>query len=197
MKHKERPWKTVSWATWQKMLRWAHALDLNKNGLYDARGGAINVWASPQDKPPGWEKVEITQGALDYPRELVGTIMLDHTGLRSEGEVRLALEVDPVARVLVERGLPARKRFDHLGEKPTTAEWGWMKEKAQTLLGIAERELDPPAGIYCKLCDRRVEVTLLNDFLSHLRVEHRVRILSLVMGDPTYINTSIGRIVLT
>lgn len=48
-------------------------LDLNKGGVYDGRGGCINVWCSPEDKPANW-RWEITQAALNSPREFVGTI---------------------------------------------------------------------------------------------------------------------------
>jgi hypothetical protein len=52
----------------------ARDLDLNKGGLWDGRSGAINLWASPEDRPTGWpEEVEIRQMALAYPRAYVAT----------------------------------------------------------------------------------------------------------------------------
>lgn len=58
---------------WQALLQKSHDLDLNKGGVYDGRGGCINVWCAPEDKPTDWQW-EITKAALNYPREFVGTI---------------------------------------------------------------------------------------------------------------------------
>jgi len=56
---------------WRRLLEKGEELDLNQGGLWDSRAGAINLWASPEDKPKGWEEVEITKGALNYPRSYV------------------------------------------------------------------------------------------------------------------------------
>lgn len=58
---------------WRHLLQTSYALDLNKGGIYDGRGGCINVWCAPEDKPQDW-RWEITKAALNYPREFVGTI---------------------------------------------------------------------------------------------------------------------------
>lgn len=58
--------------TLKKIKSIGSTLDLNRNGLYDVRMGAINVWCSPDDKPQCWQ--DVTKGVLDYPRDLVGTI---------------------------------------------------------------------------------------------------------------------------
>ena len=46
---------------WRKLLEKGRQLDLNRGGL----------WASPEDKPKGWEEVEITKGALNHPRSYI------------------------------------------------------------------------------------------------------------------------------
>ncbi|MBI4531631.1 MAG: hypothetical protein HY709_08910 [Candidatus Latescibacteria bacterium] len=58
---------------WRKLLQTSYDLDVNKGGIYDGRGGCINVWCSPEDQPHEW-RWEITKAALNYPREFVGTI---------------------------------------------------------------------------------------------------------------------------
>jgi hypothetical protein len=62
------------------LLRWllaaGRAFDLDRGGLYDARSGVVNVWASPDDKPACWDR-PITRGALRYPREYAGALGWD------------------------------------------------------------------------------------------------------------------------
>lgn len=53
-------------------------------------------------------------------------------------------------------------------------------------------ELD--SSIFCRFCDAPVPVVLLNDFLSHLKDEHNVKINAVVFDDPPYLVTNVGRI---
>lgn len=59
--------------TWQKLLRKANELDLNKGGYCDARSGVINFWCGPDNKPDDWTW-EIEKHQLEYPREYVGDV---------------------------------------------------------------------------------------------------------------------------
>jgi hypothetical protein len=47
----------------QRLLAAGHAFDLEREGLYDARSGLVNIWCSPDDKPPCWDAV-ITRGGV-------------------------------------------------------------------------------------------------------------------------------------
>ena len=67
--------------------------DLNRNGYYDVRSGAINIWCGPDDKPACWPE-EISQGCLDYPREVVGTV---YWNWDDQGRlVQPFIEADPI-----------------------------------------------------------------------------------------------------
>ncbi len=59
--------------TWQKLLRKANELDINKGGYCDTRSGVINFWCGPDNKPDEWIW-EIEKHQLDYPREYVGAV---------------------------------------------------------------------------------------------------------------------------
>lgn len=64
---------TVHTIVWNAMRQLGREEDLNKNGLFDSRSGAINVWCSPEDQPEDYFG-EVTQGTLDYPRNIVATL---------------------------------------------------------------------------------------------------------------------------
>jgi len=57
----------------QRLLKEAEKRDLSNNGYCDARSGAINFWAGPDDHPEGW-RWPFTESALKYPREWLGVI---------------------------------------------------------------------------------------------------------------------------
>lgn len=180
-----RDYKTVSAQTWRRMLRLAHYQDLQEGGLYDARSGCINVWVSPEDHPPSWNDVEITKGGLLHAREYLGGIMGEHT--EDLKRVILTLEVTPYERE------PQR----HMGTYPTPEEdeWTWIRAKADELLQQAEQLVEPRGdGIFCKFCEGPIKVDLVNDFLKHLEGTHNVKIVCVVMGESTYVETNVGRI---
>src|SRR6185312_15828366 len=62
----------------ENILRTGHDMDIDKGGLYDSRSGCVNIWCSPEDKPACWD-APITQGDLDYAREVVGSLFFDWT----------------------------------------------------------------------------------------------------------------------
>lgn len=122
--------QTVSRDTIQKLLAVGHQFDLNKNGLYDARSGVVNVWASPEDKPTCWTP-EITQGTLNFPRDYVGGLYWDWL---DDHSATLYLDATPYG--LTERG--PKKTL-------TPEEWDqifdWLKVKVQNLIRLAENTL--------------------------------------------------------
>ncbi|MBY0514008.1 MAG: hypothetical protein K2P78_08875 [Gemmataceae bacterium] len=77
--------------TLRKLLDTARAFDLERDGLYDARFGLINVWCSPDDKPACWT-AEITRGCLTHPRAYVGDLDWDWL---DDDRVVLHVEADP------------------------------------------------------------------------------------------------------
>lgn len=182
-----RDFKTISAATWRKMLRLGHSMDLEKGGLFDARSGCINVWVSPEDHPPSWNGVQITRGALSHPRGYLGGIMAQLTDDLSEAV--LTLEVTPYDRV------PQRQMGQY--PPPEEDEWEWIQAKAQHLLDLAERIIEPPGSensIFCRFCDAPVKVSIFNDFLDHLVAAHQLTITAVEMGQPTVVITNVGRL---
>ena len=169
------------------MLALGHLWDVDKGGLYDSRASVVNVWAAPEDHPsPSWDGVEITQGALAYPRSYLGGIMGDYD---LKETVTLTLDVTPYDR------LEARRAGQY--PKPTEDEWAWLRAKADALVDAAERVLEPPgadAGIWCKLCDRIVPCDLVNGFITHLQDAHGVKVSALTLGDPSVLHTNVGPI---
>jgi len=177
---------------WRKMLRVGNSLDIDKGGMYDSRSGAINVWASPEDKPAGWEHVTIDKGALDYPRSIVGTISWEPTAQlvdeKWEDAAKIFFDICPYERWRVEkREICAEKTI-------LESEVEWMTEKALFLLLVASKELDPPGGIFCRFCDAYVKVTLFNEFIDHLVEIHNVDVKSVILGDRFIIETGTGTI---
>jgi hypothetical protein len=180
-----RAFKTVPRDTWSKMLRLARHLDVGRGGLHDARSGCINLWVSPEDHPRSWDHVEMTAGAFPEPREYLGGIMAELTGDLSEAI--LTLECTPYERA------PSR----HLGAYPPPEEdeWEWIARKANELVELAERVIEPPgadSSIFCRFCEAPVPVPMLNDFLDHLVGVHRLELMAVRLGEPTVILTNIG-----
>jgi len=168
---------------WERILRIGLRLDLNKGGLWDSRLGCINLWVSPEDHPPSWKGVPIYKGALSYPRGYLAGFYGEPKG---DDEVIIHLVIAPYDRV----GERFRLRAE---EMSTEDELEWCLAKWKEIKEIAERELAPPPGIYCPLCDRRIRVALLNDFLQHLN-QHGVEVHGIFLGEEPYIDTSIGKI---
>jgi len=177
---------------WHKMLMVGHSLDLNKGGLYDSRSGAVNVWASPEDKPDGWGNVEILPGGLDYPRALVGTVSFERTEELKNDEwiesAKIFIEPSPSERWEAD-GISSR-----LEKAVLESEWNWLIEKTFQLMLLAVSEIEPPEGLFCRFCDAYVKVALLNDFIVHLQEEHNVVVKSVTLGEKTVIETETGTI---
>ena len=57
---------------------------------------------------------------------------------------------------------------------------------------LVDYEFEDVESIYCKFCDKRIKVVLVNDFISHLIEEHNVSVENVVIGDGVQIDTNIG-----
>ena len=58
---------------WWEFLNKAREFDINASGYADPRGGCINFWVGPDNKPEGYEH-PITKAALNHPRNYLGTV---------------------------------------------------------------------------------------------------------------------------
>lgn len=139
MTSEKRVYLTVPRPVWRRMLQIGHRLDVSGNppGLYDARSMAINLWVSPEDKPPSWEGIEITRGVFPEPREYLGAIEMDLEHPDTH-EARLVLDCTPY-----ERAKRDGHSEGHSYPTPLADEWDWLEKKANDLLALAEAELKP------------------------------------------------------
>jgi hypothetical protein len=159
-----------------KLLQVGNEFDLQKDGLYDARSGIVNIWASPDDKPACWYG-EITQGGLNYPRDYVGALGWDYI---DDNEYELYIEASPFS--LFERnGRTVRKEL-------TEEEWSeifrWVKEKAEMLIRLTT--IQPKiVGTQCPFCDFVLPTdALLNELFEHIHLDHsEIEVKSFVMPD--------------
>jgi len=177
------------------MLRIARTLDVGKGGLYDARSGAVNLWVSPEDHPDSWDGVVMSAGAFPEPREYLGAVELDFELDSDINTCVLELTCTPYERDRATRGGVKRRVGEH--PEPTEDEWAWLTAKVDALVDLAERVVEPPdseTGIFCKLCEKVVKVSLLNDYLTHLTEEHQVKITSVVLGEQAVVHTNMGPI---
>ena len=164
---------TVSRAIIEKILAVGHEFDVNKNGLYDARMGAVNVWCSPEDKPSCWD-IEVTQGGLNYPREYVGGLYWDWS---ADGK-QASLFVEVEAYDLI------RKK-----KKLTDGQWecvlDWVEDKVKGLLRLAALQADV-VGTKCPFCEFILEKgRLLNELIEHIATHGNVE--GVVLGNPTLV----------
>jgi len=159
----------VNREVWEGMHRVARREDINKGGLYDARGGgAINIWCSPEDKPVGYG-YEIKKGILDYPRDFVASILPDYQK-GGENKVLLEMEVSP------ERG-----GTEPIGRErePTQAELNWSIQKLKELVEKGEIEGTSEEVLICPICGEEPKVILFNDFVEHI-IKHGVKVKAIV-----------------
>jgi len=177
-----------------RLLATGRAFDVNKDGLYDARSGAINVWCSPTDKPACWTH-EITKGDLKYPREYVGGLYWDWL---DDNSVQFRLDCTPYQ--MLEHIKKERKpRWN--APILTDDEWneivGWLERKVLELLRLAD--LHPEiGGTKCPFCDYVLPPDeLLNTIIEHIDNMHReVEVTGVCLGREACINTKAGDYVL-
>ncbi len=158
--------------TINKILAVGHEFDLNKDGLFDARMGAVNIWCSPTDKPSCWN-VEVTQGALDFPRAYVGGLYWEWTG---DSQADLFIEVEAYDLVR-NRGKLSDDEWDNVVE--------WVEQKVKGLLRLVELQADI-VGTKCPFCDFVLDKgRLLNELIDHVSVHGEVE--GIILGNPTSI----------
>lgn len=187
MTEKIKMYKIVSLEIWKGMLKAARNFDIQNGGFFDARSGCVNVWASPNDKPPSWSDVVITKGELNYPRSYVGGVYAKI----NDDFVELEISVTPYSR------WDHEKRVSRLDRTPNIDEFEWVASKVDNLIEISESEnkIISSEGILCRFCDKLIKVSLLNEFIYHLVNEHDVKIYSVLLGsDCITMTTNIGEI---
>jgi hypothetical protein len=170
----------------RRLLAAGHAFDLERGSLYDARSGVINVWCSPDDKPPCWD-VKITPGGLSHPRAYVGALGWDW---RDEEQAELYVEATPFA-------LLGRKPRRPLAEQEWEEVLAWLREKALGLVRLAQ--LEPRlVGTRCPFCPFVLPAgQLLNGLVEHIAGAHpEVRLQEIVLGSPPVLRTDRGQFLL-
>ena len=184
----ERKFGKVSVDVWRKMLQIAYDLDLNKGGVYDARGGCVNLWVAPEDKPEDYTW-EISKGALKYPRNFLASIC----GQYVDDEVELYLVIHNYARRdhaewLLNHSNISYKEYKtmlELSEKGTKEEWRWVIEKANWLIEMAKKESVFKEIAYCPFCGKEFpNLQIFNDFVLH--ISSHVKVKSIVMAEDGY-----------
>jgi len=155
----------------QRLIAVGHEFDVNKNGSYDSRSGAVNIWASPTDKPTCWTQY-IMRGALNYPRSYCGTLSWDW-----DNEIENA-------KLYVE-AWPYDLDPEKLSNKDMECVLEWVEKKAWELIRFAK--IHPKfEGIKCPFCNY-VCIGLLNELVEHIGHEHKMNVNALVLGGPTKI----------
>lgn len=166
----------------QRLLAAGRAFDLERGGLYDARSGVVNVWASPDDKPACWNR-PITRGGPRYPREYVGALAWDWL---DDGRVELYVEAAPYS-------LLERRRREPLPEQAWRELLDWLREKALGLVRLAR--LEPRVvGACCPFCPFILPAgELLNGLLDHVAAAHPdLRLQGVTLGDTPLLATDRG-----
>ena len=170
----------------RRLLAAGHAFDLERGGLYDARSGVINVWCSPDDKPPCWD-VKIMPGGLSHPREYVGALGWDWL---NDDQAELHVEAAPYA-------LLDHRRRRSLSEQEWQDILAWLREKAMGLVRLAR--LEPQVvGTRCPFCSFVLPAgELLNDLLTHIGTDHPdVSLRGVVLGEAVVLQTDRGEFTL-
>lgn len=147
-------------ATIFKILAVGREFDLEKNGLYDARMGCVNVWCSPEDKPNCWDS-PIIPAALKYPRSFVGTLYWEWNEECNEAKLSMSAEAYE---------LKDKKKRER-GEVDWDNIFDWLQEKIWFLVRMAK--IHPKAvGHKCPICDFVLPIDrLINELLVHME-EH-------------------------
>ena len=144
--------------------RTAQAFDLNKGGCFDSRSGCVNCWASPEDKPACFD-VPIEQGALKYPRELVGSLYFTWT---DDNTVSLWIEQCCYAMSDSDIGRRARK----LTPEQIDGLLDWTEAKVQELVRLSALCPDV-GGLKCPCCNYVLPVgRLFNELIDHIQTVH-------------------------
>jgi hypothetical protein len=134
---------------WRSVLQAARELDLNQGGYWDGRSGAVNAWCGPDDKPDGWPPdVEITRGALAYPRSFVATCWLEWPEdgpTRWDSGEQLPIQAD--ISIYDVRDWQQKRRRTDPGQRVTGRVRGdviWLKRHWRQLLALARARMPKP-----------------------------------------------------
>lgn len=154
----------------RKMQRVGKDFDVNKGGYCDARMGCINFWCGPDDKPEGWEQ-QIAQGALEYPRAVVGTLYWKWNDDAGPFPPTLSIEASPY----------------ELGEIISEEMWEnclkWVEKKTLEIIRLADLQPEN-RGIKCPLCDYVLpHGQMFNTLITHLTTHGQVS--NIVLGEHT------------
>jgi len=124
----------------QAVMNEARRRDLNRDGVCDARSGVVNFWCTPDDKPDGWD-AEITQGALDFPREYVGGVYFEWDDAGGDRRARTYVEAQPygIARHLGSRDADTRV----VPAEMFAACLRWVRAKWEELKAQADDDAHP------------------------------------------------------
>lgn len=136
----------------RKMLGVGNLFDLNEGGYCDARGGCVNFWCGPDDKPNCWPG-NIQRGALKYPRDYVGAVYFNWI---NDDEAKLVIEADPFRLFDMEEKISKDQVNEILN---------WLERKATNLYDIARMAPDC-MEIDCHLCEGANKCRLILKRLS-------------------------------
>jgi hypothetical protein len=162
----------------RKIISVGKEFDVDNRGLYDARGGCVNFWCSPQDKPACWG--EPTQGSFPEPRDYVGGLYWEW----DDTVQRFSLYVDVTPYALAEKG-HSYPKWGQITEEQWDECTNWCINQAKGLLRLAQ--IHPAnVGTKCPLCDYVLpDGELLNTLLDHLAQHGKVE--GVTIGDKTMV----------
>jgi len=174
----------------RRMLATAEAFDIDKDGHYDPRSAAINLWCSPTDKPVGWRD-KIYAGALAHPRDIVGTVDWQWPDEKKGELAELFIEVEEITKY--EIMLSRRRDTGRFDIKFLAECMAWCKRKVVELVQLS-RLAPHVTGLCCPWCDFVLPVgVMLNGMIEHVQQFHEDKgIRSVWIGDELEFRTDEG-----
>jgi hypothetical protein len=123
---------------WLMMQEVAEGLDIGEGGVYDKRIGAINLWASPEDKPIDYNYPIVSK--VKYPREFIAAIYTEPDlvvpFIEKPSDFKKIKTVKLYADFVASEG--KRKRSEEKKPLISENEHDWVKQKISTLRKLAE-----------------------------------------------------------
>lgn len=140
-------------SVWYKMQELATRLDIDNGGIYDKRMGAINIWASPEDKPNDYTYPIVSR--TGHPREFIAAVYTEPSlvilSLKSPSEAKRIKSVKVYADFASSEGKTNRKNelwesrikkdisiTEYRKSLISEAEHSWVKKKITNLKETAE-----------------------------------------------------------
>lgn len=160
-----------------KILAVGHEFDVNRNGLYDARSGCVNVWCSPTDKPECWD-IPVSQGCLKFPREYVGGIYWEWN--EPSDKFSIYIETTPY---------DLERKYKKVSQEQMESCLKWVEMQTRSLLRLAHVQ-ETILGTCCPLCDFVLpNGRLLNELIDHIVEAHQdVKLGGLTLGNPSSVS---------